>query len=1079
MVDLPKIPRRLVTSEAPKSLVTAADIAQPFADYGKALDKAGEALGDVAVVQAENEAQKAVTRDEAGDLSVALMPDFTGRAGRAHNRIAKQSYLAQLDVEIKNKITQKRLELDGRPDEFQAWAGEYVETLAGNQQNEELIEAVRQRGAQYVEQTHRGMLVQRHNRDVTKANEATDAKLLTLSDDIEKLTRQGAPREVFDATIKEFDALLNEKVDNPLIAFPREKADRFRDEVLTRAHTGTILEGTERVYGRPPEQGGGYEAARTHLRESVKALGATVKDAAKIERAGMAMLNAAEKDLRAERDQVTKEWNAARGQLATMQAEALDDLQQRARSVGAWRVDSDIAARRATLDIQKQILSLPRSEQLRIAATGILPEPLRLGGSPIEIARQFEGLHEQAHRGTIAKFIEKAGGQKLDPANTAWCAAWLNAVFRASGRPGTDSNMAKSFLSYGTPTDQPSEGDVVVLPRGDPNGPQGHVGLYAGSVVRDGKTFVKVLGGNTGNAVGTTEYPADQVLGYRRPPAAGSVPLPPPAPNDAPTAQAAPAVGIKLTQDRAGLLALDAVKDSLRRDMNERIKDFVSADRKLELPSVDEIATLGEEVHFLGTPEQKRQVAELAAQAEYGARFRDLSLPKQAEVIAAWDTKLQAGGERYERELKAKLDHAHATITNEYKRDPYGAHYQFGAGMPALPALNFADPGQMQAVLAAKATQQAQIRSSKEIGVFSAFRPGEAEAFRGFLGSATAEQVAGAFAALRGLDDEMLFATLSDDKAKEGLRGAMRSTDVAKYTAVMSGVDGIYARDPEQTTKIVGEDGWHQLKTWQSNLRYMDPKTLAEERRRAEDPQAAARRKVNEAKGQELARKKGPAEIVAAFDDAWFSDPQAPVDAATRDRLAGDYDAVFARRYEETLNADEAHNQAIEHMKNVGKWARSEINGGRLMLRAPETVYPAIGGSHDWMKEQIEADLKDFLGARDPTFVERNISGKLPPHTFTNYDYALRADRRTESEALRYDKSKPVSNTNKPPSYVVLVRDHRKERAEWEVVTTEQGSERRFGFDPGPAQEASRSRNDERHLQFLRDMANPIPGGVP
>lgn len=139
--------------------------------------------------------------------------------------------------------------------------------------------------------------------------------------------------------------------------------------------------------------------------------------------------------------------------------------------------------------------------------------------SPIQIAKQFEGLHETRDRGVIADFIEKSAGKKIDPAQTAWCAAFVNAVLGESGRGGTGSLMARSFLRYGKETNEPTEGDIVVLTRGDPNGPYGHVGFYAG---RDENGNVKVLAGNQGNAVSTRSFPESQVLGFRKPPEAGT-----------------------------------------------------------------------------------------------------------------------------------------------------------------------------------------------------------------------------------------------------------------------------------------------------------------------------------------------------------------------------------------------------------------------------------------------------------------------------------------------------------------------------------------------------------------------------
>ena len=140
--------------------------------------------------------------------------------------------------------------------------------------------------------------------------------------------------------------------------------------------------------------------------------------------------------------------------------------------------------------------------------------------APLEVAKQFLGKSEGADAAALSAFFEKSAGLKLDPRSTAWCAAFVNGVLGASGRGGTGRLNARSFLDYGTPTDQPGEGDIVVLQRGGRNHWSGHVGIVAG-FSEDGKK-VRVVGGNQSNKVSVAEFPVEQVLGYRRPPAAGS-----------------------------------------------------------------------------------------------------------------------------------------------------------------------------------------------------------------------------------------------------------------------------------------------------------------------------------------------------------------------------------------------------------------------------------------------------------------------------------------------------------------------------------------------------------------------------
>lgn len=140
----------------------------------------------------------------------------------------------------------------------------------------------------------------------------------------------------------------------------------------------------------------------------------------------------------------------------------------------------------------------------------------------IEIASDALGMNETAQRDALASYL-KDGGTDLDPATTAWCAAFVNSTLAKAGMSGTGALNAKSFLEWGDEVNEPQRGDVVVLSRGDPNGWQGHVGFFDG-YNDDGS--IRLLGGNQGAAgeVSVQSFDASRVLGIRRQPAdAGGV----------------------------------------------------------------------------------------------------------------------------------------------------------------------------------------------------------------------------------------------------------------------------------------------------------------------------------------------------------------------------------------------------------------------------------------------------------------------------------------------------------------------------------------------------------------------------
>ncbi|MBO6814558.1 MAG: hypothetical protein JJ891_06845 [Rhizobiaceae bacterium] len=144
------------------------------------------------------------------------------------------------------------------------------------------------------------------------------------------------------------------------------------------------------------------------------------------------------------------------------------------------------------------------------------------GAKLMDIADDFLGYSERdpQQAKVVAAFMRKAGGasKNLDPAKTAWCAAFVNGVLAANGHSGTNALNARSFLNWGEDvTSKPTQGDVVVLWRESRSSWKGHVGLYHGTVTIRGKKYVELLGGNQNDKVSIARYPADRVLGVRRP----------------------------------------------------------------------------------------------------------------------------------------------------------------------------------------------------------------------------------------------------------------------------------------------------------------------------------------------------------------------------------------------------------------------------------------------------------------------------------------------------------------------------------------------------------------------------------
>lgn len=124
---------------------------------------------------------------------------------------------------------------------------------------------------------------------------------------------------------------------------------------------------------------------------------------------------------------------------------------------------------------------------------GVAPTP------QLEKASEFVGLNERQDRVTLKELLG------VDPVHVEWCAAFVNSVLTEVGLESTRSLMARSYLNWGTSTDTPSPGDIMVFSRGS-EGRQGHVGFYVATIEYKGSSYWIVLGGNQDNSVSYRLY---------------------------------------------------------------------------------------------------------------------------------------------------------------------------------------------------------------------------------------------------------------------------------------------------------------------------------------------------------------------------------------------------------------------------------------------------------------------------------------------------------------------------------------------------------------------------------------------
>lgn len=427
----------------------------------------------------------------------------------------------------------------------------------------------------------------------------------------------------------------------------------------------------------------------------------------------------------------------------------------------------------------------------------------------------------------------------------------------------------------------------------------------------------------------------------------------------------------------------------------------------------------------------KREVQALVAAQRGNQALQGMTVAQGQEGIEALEREFRQDGSMSvdEQRVIDSLRQAFRLKLKQVTEDPVAYALSKGATQPQ--PLNFADPAAARTAVAERVNLARGVAEANRVAPGSPFGEADRQTIAGAIAGPDPKQAQVAMDSLFALPDAMLVPALGPE-VRSAIQGAARSTDGAKYGAAMAFLDKMWARAPETTAKLFGDDAMDAMQAWQQQLRYATPEQLTEQRMKALDPQVRARQKDLEADGRKEARKTKPEDIAGAFDESIlpFTSPAAPTDENTRNAFMGDYDVLFSRAYAQTMDKDKAQQMAVERMKT--KWGVSGLNGGRLMLNAPERHYPAVDGSHDWMKAELEAGLAQQVGK---PMIEPDPN--VPGGTMQNWTYELVADRTTQSEVAQ----------GLLPSYAVLVtKDGRGDlmprRVRWSTDAVTQAEDR-------------------------------------
>jgi hypothetical protein len=226
---IPASTEKIVTSEAPQSRLSGADIAQPYESLARGLDKLGQGLEAVSIPAAEQAGAKAVTRDDQGNIQVEKAPIF-GPAGEAYARAVKVGALAEADgaaqradIELRTKFRDDPQGYLTAADSFKRKQIEQMTNAAGPEVGTALGRVI----DRTTTQTYKGLLNEKESLDLKKADGAITAQINSATDDAVALARQGVDMNSPDmkGLLGKYTTLLDEKLQNPRLAYTKEQHD--------------------------------------------------------------------------------------------------------------------------------------------------------------------------------------------------------------------------------------------------------------------------------------------------------------------------------------------------------------------------------------------------------------------------------------------------------------------------------------------------------------------------------------------------------------------------------------------------------------------------------------------------------------------------------------------------------------------------------------------------------------------------------------------------------------------------------------------------------------------------------------
>ncbi|PSC03809.1 hypothetical protein SLNSH_17010 [Alsobacter soli] len=1126
MVDLPTAPRRLSTLVAPTSAVSQKDYTALGNSTEKALDAVSAGIDQGLAPLAKEAGAQAVTLDENGQVQVSEMPVF-GKLGDIYRASAATAYAVRADSSIENGLLDLRKKamlpadqggFGGDPQQFRTAADAWVKQYAKNAPAE-FRETAMRTGLQTADQHYRSLVDDAFKRDASQTKDAIVNRIGDLDNRLTALARGNYNGDEFRQAYQQLQGAYADLARDPRMGKSAAWVAGQLADADARFKANSIVGAVETAY-----RDRGFDTAQKTADGILTdpSLNLSEQQRAHYHTLALGQIRLQETERRAQISALGTEASAMVGNILAdpnYDRAAAQDLRERAAKAGAAEVFNRVINAERRRDLLTTYGAYPAAQRaallggqtstvsggvgvgrINIVYQGDL-DKADMAGAPSPKAMFSYLLSQGASRNEALMLTSAAASESgLNPYSRhddgiglglfGHNGSRLQALVASAGTAAPSWQQQASFAlkelrtrpeaaavnAAKTPEELTAAQMAFEQPQGyRPGLPQ--AGHNWNGRVETTRRFWAMDGTAAPAATGEASS-AMTGVGNRRAQAMQG-------------AQAAEAARLDAIGRGAVSPSIDPgiagqLRAGLKEELSRALPDFENAMTKFERPADSELHALGAMAAQVGTPEQQRRVAELAARADLGAAFvHSLSPADRETLIAQKAAQFATGAAKKDREDLDYLRGLDTKIKAGMKSDPWGTAAEIGLPLKSTGlSLDFSNPATLAAGLKARAADVPMLQDHQDLGVVSLVRPAEAASARQALVAMNGQQVRNLFGTMAAnMSAEQLEAAAAMPVMKEAIVGLTQTGDPAKMDAAYSLLELLDRRNNASFRADFGESVMKDLDVWKAKSSFWPADQIAEERKHADTPAARAAREALESQADELLKKDSVQSVTNAFNRSWAQSwtpsltdsltgaARPPATPVLQEELLGDYRNVVRTYMGRGLDEKKARELAVERVGQV--WGPSTANGNRVMRFPPERYVTPVNGSTDWVGKDLDSFVAKTLG---------DMGGEAPGKPRTQAFQAPLTDaQKTAAEkyaaprALVSDDMTRVAIANKqPPSYQVVVNVG----GRFQLLTQPDGKPARFTPKAAPYQDAARADFGVKHGGFI-GAAQALESGDP